>query len=142
MNAAVPPAFCAWAITCRARVVLPDDSGPKTSTTRPRGNPPIPNAASTEIEPDEITSTETTLRDPKRNTDPLPNCLSSCMRVRSMAFWRSLISITRRCELSGKDLTEILAGLYRHGWRGRRGARRLEWSNDPLCTHDLKGEVK
>src|SRR5436190_2723973 len=29
MNAASPPRFCAWAITVRVRVVLPDDSGPK-----------------------------------------------------------------------------------------------------------------
>ena len=27
-NAAMPPGFCACAITCRASVVLPDDSGP------------------------------------------------------------------------------------------------------------------
>jgi hypothetical protein len=27
-----------------ASVVLPDDSGPNTSMTRPRGTPPIPNA--------------------------------------------------------------------------------------------------
>ena len=40
MNAAAPPAFCACAITCSAMVVLPDDSGPKISITRPRGKPP------------------------------------------------------------------------------------------------------
>ena len=30
------------AMTCSARVVLPEDSGPKISTTRPRGMPPTP----------------------------------------------------------------------------------------------------
>ena len=42
-------------MTCRAMVVLPEDSGPKISTTRPRGKPPTPSAASNEIEPVEIT---------------------------------------------------------------------------------------
>ena len=51
----MPPAFCASAITCRAMVVLPEDSGPKISTTRPRGKPPVPRAASNEIAPVEIT---------------------------------------------------------------------------------------
>jgi hypothetical protein len=32
------------AMTCSASVVLPDDSGPKISTTRPRGTPPMPSA--------------------------------------------------------------------------------------------------
>ena len=35
MKAARPPAFCASAMMCRARVVLPLDSGPKISTMRP-----------------------------------------------------------------------------------------------------------
>ncbi len=66
MNAAVPPAFCASAITCSVMVVFPEDSGPKISTTRPRGNPPTPNAVSIEIEPDEITCTGTTALEPRR----------------------------------------------------------------------------
>src|ERR1035441_10711255 len=51
MKAAMPPAFCASAITCSAMVVFPEDSGPKTSLMRPRGKPPTPSAASSEIEP-------------------------------------------------------------------------------------------
>ena len=39
INAAMPPAFWASATTCRASVVLPLDSGPKTSMMRPRGMP-------------------------------------------------------------------------------------------------------
>ncbi len=51
MKAATPPRFCAWPITDSASVVLPDDSGPKISTTRPRGKPPMPSATSTASEP-------------------------------------------------------------------------------------------
>src|SRR5437870_8432046 len=56
MNAARPPRFCACAITVRVSVVLPEDSGPKTSTTRPRGNPPTPSARSIKMFPVGITS--------------------------------------------------------------------------------------
>ena len=45
------------AMTWRASVVLPDDSGPKISTTRPRGIPPMPSAASTASEPVGMTAT-------------------------------------------------------------------------------------
>ena len=38
----MPPRACAEATTVSARVVFPDDSGPKISTTRPRGKPPTP----------------------------------------------------------------------------------------------------
>ena len=44
MKAATPPRFCAWPAVESASVVLPDDSGPKISTTRPRGKPPMPMA--------------------------------------------------------------------------------------------------
>src|SRR5688500_14543729 len=51
MNAALPPAFCVCAIACRVSVVLPLDSGPKISTMRPRGYPPMPSAPSSERAP-------------------------------------------------------------------------------------------
>ena len=51
MNAAMPPRFCASAMTCWQTVVLPDDSGPKISVIRPRGMPPTPSARSSAIEP-------------------------------------------------------------------------------------------
>ena len=35
----MPPLRCASATTCMASVDLPEDSGPKISTTRPRGRP-------------------------------------------------------------------------------------------------------
>ena len=51
MNAATPPAFWALAMTCRASVVLPDDSGPNSSVTRPRGMPQPPRAMSRDKAP-------------------------------------------------------------------------------------------
>ena len=46
MKAATPPCFWALATQCRATVVLPLDSGPKISMTRPRGRPVPPRAMS------------------------------------------------------------------------------------------------
>src|SRR5712692_11956654 len=102
MKAAVPPTFCASAITCKARVVLPEDSGPKISTTRPRGKPPTPKALSREIEPLEMIDTGTTAFDPSRRMVPLPNCFSiwtsarSIVRRRSCSFMRGLL-FTHTC---------------------------------------------
>ena len=48
MKAAMPPSRWALATTCRASVVLPLDSGPKISTTRPQGMPWPPRAMSNE----------------------------------------------------------------------------------------------
>src|SRR6266480_3229259 len=59
MYAAAPPWRWAFATTCSASVVLPLDSGPKISVTRPRGMPPIPIAASRLIAPVGMTSTRT-----------------------------------------------------------------------------------
>src|ERR1700739_2026739 len=71
-------------------VVLPDDSGPNTSITRPRGNPPTPSAASNEIDPVEITEMGTMASfDPHRMIEPLPNCFSICATARSIALTRS-----------------------------------------------------
>src|SRR6202040_305488 len=89
-KAAMPPVFCASAITCSVMVVLPEDSGPKTSTTRPRGKPPTPRAASNEIAPVEITAMGTIASfDPNRMIDPLPNCFSICDTANSIALPRS-----------------------------------------------------
>src|SRR6266480_4665157 len=59
MYAAAPPWRWAFATTCSASVVLPLDSGPKISVTRPRGMPPIPIAASRLIAPVGMISTRT-----------------------------------------------------------------------------------
>src|SRR5690606_34810938 len=74
-NAAPPPARCASATICNANVVFPPDSGPYTSTTRPRGTPPTPNATSTDNDPVEITPADNTPTGsaPRRITAPRPN---------------------------------------------------------------------
>ena len=63
-------------MTWRESVVLPEDSGPKISTTRPRGMPPIPSAASTASEPVGITAIVVSGRSPSRMIEPFPNCRS------------------------------------------------------------------
>ena len=89
-NAARPPAFCASAMICSVMVVLPEDSGPKISITRPRGTPPTPSAASKEIEPVEMTAIGTIASfDPRRMIEPLPNCFSRDARAASIALLRS-----------------------------------------------------
>src|ERR1035437_7290743 len=76
-------------------VVLPEDSGPKTSMTRPRGSPPTPSAASSEIDPVEITETGTRASfDPRRRIEPLPNCFSIWLKASSKARKRSFPSMT------------------------------------------------
>src|SRR5215469_9356426 len=97
MNAAMPPAFCAFARACSATVVLPLLSGPYTSTIRPRGRPPRPRATSRAIEPVGITSTGTRACSPSRMTEPLPNCRS---------IWTSAASraLSLSPALSGADL--------------------------------------
>jgi hypothetical protein len=52
---------------------LPDDSGPKISTIRPRGSPPMPSARSSDSDPVETAPTETAAWSLMRMTDPLPN---------------------------------------------------------------------
>src|SRR5271157_1762800 len=102
MKAAMPPAFWASAITCRAMVVLPEDSGPKISLTRPRGKPPTPKAASTEMEPVEITETGTMASfDPSRRIEPLPNCFSIWLRAVSNARARSFSSMSGKTPKGG-----------------------------------------
>src|SRR5262249_41293751 len=79
MKAQMPPFFCASATVWSASVVLPEDSGPKISTTRPRGSPPTPSAMSSPSEPDEMVSTsiERSLL-PSRMIEPLPKLRSIC----------------------------------------------------------------
>src|ERR1051326_6127039 len=55
-------------------VVLPDDSGPKISTMRPRGKPPTPSARSSDRAPDGMAATLTAASSsPMRMIEPLPN---------------------------------------------------------------------
>ena len=91
MKAQVPPRRCASATTCSASVVFPDDSGPYTSTMRPRGSPPVPRAMSSPIDPVEMTGTSTVASPvPRRISVPLPNCFSMSARVAVSARERSV----------------------------------------------------
>ena len=81
MIAAIPPCFCASAMAWMANVVLPEDSGPKISITRPFGYPPTPNALSSPIEPEGITATSSTTLSPSFMTLPLPKFFSILSRV-------------------------------------------------------------
>ena len=74
MNATMPPMAWASARICSASVVLPLDSGPYTSTMRPRGTPPMPSAASSGSAPVGITPMLRSLPpSPNFMMEPLPN---------------------------------------------------------------------
>ena len=72
MKATSPPRFWASATMCRARVVLPEDSGPYISMMRPLGTPPMPNAMSSDREPVGMDSTTMPVFSPRRMMEPLP----------------------------------------------------------------------
>src|SRR5215213_8168762 len=104
MKAARPPAFCASAMMCRARVVLPLDSGPKISTTRPRGTPPTPRAMSRARAPVGMEATLWRSSSPMRMIEPFPNCRSIWEMAASIALLLSNASSKRRtcvCRLIG-----------------------------------------
>src|SRR6059036_2430202 len=100
MNAAMPPRRWASATTWSASVVLPEDSGPKISVTRPRGRPPTPSATSSVMAPVGMTaiSSRGPLA-PRRMTEPLPNCRSICAIASSRACRRSLFASAMRLSL-------------------------------------------
>src|SRR3979411_739375 len=84
---------------------------------RPRGKPPIPSAASTAIEPVEITETGTMASfDPSRRIDPLPNCFSIWPSASSKARARSLSSMMEKLLLlGGGELNYNLAQAFLPG---------------------------
>src|SRR3954451_6200354 len=87
MKAQTPPIAWAWAMMWLISVVLPEDSGPKISTMRPRGTPPMPSARSSDRAPVGIASTFTRAPgSPIFITAPLPNCRSIWVR----APWRAV----------------------------------------------------
>src|SRR3954447_2617475 len=92
----MPPLRCASATTCMASVDLPDDSGPKISTTRPRGKPPTPRARSSDSAPVWMVSMPIEVFSPIRMMEPLPNCLSMAANATSSAFSRSLLTVVLR----------------------------------------------
>src|SRR5881296_3263935 len=92
--AAAPPCRCEFPTTCSASVVLPLDSGPKISLTRPRGIPPTPMAASRLIAPVGIASTRTRGESaPIRMMAPFPHVFSIWVIARFRAFLRSSESL-------------------------------------------------
>src|SRR2546422_3752096 len=112
MYAAAPPWRWAFATTCNASVVLPLDSGPKISVTRPRGMPPIPIAASRLIAPVGMTSTRTRGESaPIRMMAPLPQVFSIWVMARLRAFLRS-------SESCGTSLSAAMSVLDM-GWEPR-----------------------
>src|SRR5262245_56039082 len=86
MNAATPPLRWALATACRARVVLPLDSGPNSSMIRPRGSPLPPSARSSDSAPVEIPSTSRWLPSPSFMIAPAPNAFSIWLIVLFSAF--------------------------------------------------------
>src|SRR5256885_273072 len=109
MYAAAPPWRWACATTCNASVVLPLDSGPKISVTRPRGIPPMPIAASRLIAPVGITSTRTRgASAPIRMMAPLPHVFSICVMARFRAFLRS--SLSRGASFSSAGMSVLDMG--------------------------------
>src|SRR5215213_4639535 len=89
MYAATSPDFCASATMWSASVVLPEDSGPKISMTRPRGMPPTPMLASNESEVVEMAGMSITSLSPRRMIEPLPNFFSMFASAASTALPRS-----------------------------------------------------
>src|SRR5215213_4410457 len=96
MKAARPPAFCASAMMCRARAVLPLDWGPQTATTRPRGTPPTPRAMSRARAPVGMEATLWRSSSPMRMIEPFPNCRSIWEMAASIALLLSKVSSKKR----------------------------------------------
>src|SRR6266496_3168733 len=116
MYAAAPPRRWALPTTCSASVVLPLDSGPKISVTRPRGMPPMPIAASRLIAPVGTTSTRTRgASAPMRMIEPLPQVFSICVMARFSALRRSSESLGTEGGVSrfsaGIRILDMVAGL-------------------------------
>src|SRR4051812_14594370 len=103
MNAATPPAFCALAIMWSVRVVLPEDSGPKISSTRPRGTPDPPSAMSSDSDPVAMPSTVALASPSNFMTAPLPNCFSICCTARLSAESRAGLVGTTWAALAGSN---------------------------------------
>src|SRR5690242_2857132 len=117
MYAAAPPWRWEFATTCSANVVLPLDSGPKISVTRPRGMPPIPMAASRLIAPVGIASTRTRgASAPIRIMAPLPHVFSICVIARFSALRRSSVSLG---EGAGASFSAAI-GVLDMGWEPPR----------------------
>src|SRR5581483_10616513 len=99
-------------------VVLPEDSGPKTSTIRPRGTPPIPSAKSSDSAPVGIASQRTCApSSPMRMTVPLPNSRSICVSAPCSAASRAFAAFS--CSVT--DMVKLLrVGMSRENYAALR----------------------
>src|SRR5207249_9571408 len=82
-------------MTCSMSVVLPEDSGPKISTTRPLGKPPPPNARSRPRAPVGMTSIFTcACAAPRRMMLPSPYALVMDEMAASSSRWRAALAFS------------------------------------------------
>src|SRR6516225_5157711 len=128
-------------MTWRDSVVLPDDSGPKISTTRPRGMPPMPSAASTAREPVGMTAMATSGRSPSRMIEPLPNWRSICVSAVSTARHFSLgFTLDMSSPFSMGKVPRVLRD-YRLRGQAPQDAMRTEGSSlrhDPVSMSEAR----
>ena len=87
------PVALGLATTCRASVVLPLDSGPNTSTTRPQGMPCPPKAISSDKLPVGMPLMGVAVLTPKGIMAPSPNSFSIWARVFFNAGLESSIAL-------------------------------------------------
>ena len=107
-------------------VVLPEDSGPNTSTMRPRGTPPMPSARSSESAPVGIAATRTWApSSPMRMTVPLPNSRSICVSAPWSAAARAFAAFSSSVvTLIAPLLVTVVRGSHRTRRRGRNSPGR------------------
>src|SRR6202012_4909407 len=115
-------------------VVLPEDSGPKISTIRPRGTPPIPSARSSASEPVGIESTLIVPLSPRRISEPTPKSRSIWVTAASRAESFALASFAVRpfkftllSAISDHHLTAARSGQLDLGQRHVSRTTRLEF---------------
>src|ERR1700744_481222 len=134
MKAQTPPRAWAWAMMWLTNVVFPEDSGPKISTIRPRGTPPMPSARSRASEPVGIEATLIVPLSPRRINEPTPKSRSiwvtAASRAASFAFASFAEASFKFTFFSAiSDLTSLLpaSGQLDLGQRDVSGAPRLEF---------------
>src|ERR1700742_4433749 len=134
MRPPTPPRAWASAMMWLTSVVFPEDSGPKISTIRPRGTPPMPSARSTASEPVRIEATLIVPLSPRRINEPTPKSRSiwvtAASRAASFAFASFAEASFKFTFFSAiSDLTSLLpaSGQLDLGQRDVSGAPRLEF---------------
>src|ERR1700744_464729 len=134
MKAQTPPRAWAWAMMWLTNVVFPEDSGPKISTIRPRGTPPMPSARSRASEPVGIEATLIVPLSPRRISEPAPKSRSIWVTAASRAASFAFASFAERSFKftffsAISDLPSLLPafGQLDLGQRDVSGAPRLEF---------------